>query len=151
MSISEIKMPRGKRKAFSAPKAVESQKKVPRETNTPVTAVPNRTEAGDTAAACRQTRSGDNGPGASNVDETPVENPPVEGVPEDEDDDDDWTPVKEQRLIDYYKERKFLYDLSATGYHNRCKKGSALKFIAKELGIDGKSCIVNSGNRKHNL
>lgn len=136
-------MPRGKRKAFSAPKAAKAQEKARKE-SAPEADVPSRGGSGGNAAPCRQTRSGSVGPGTMNVGETPVETPPAPPaviVPEVEDDDDDWTPVKEERLIEYYRERKFLYDLSATGYHNRCKKSSALKFIANELGLDGKSCI----------
>lgn len=48
-----------------------------------------------------------------------------------------WTSAREERLIELYKERLFMYDMAKAGYHNRCKKSSTLKYIADQLGVPG--------------
>lgn len=49
-----------------------------------------------------------------------------------------WTEEKENRLIEMYKERRFMYNLKDAGYHNRNKKAAALKYMAQELKVTGK-------------
>lgn len=48
-----------------------------------------------------------------------------------------WTPKKEEKLIEMYKERVFMFNMSEKGYHNRNKKAAALKYMATQLGVTG--------------
>lgn len=48
-----------------------------------------------------------------------------------------WTPQKENRLIEMYKERPFMYNMKNAYYYNRYKKAAALKEMVKELQVAG--------------
>lgn len=48
-----------------------------------------------------------------------------------------WTKAREDKLIEMYEERQFLYNLKVNGYHNRQKRNAALAHIAKEIGVTG--------------
>lgn len=56
-----------------------------------------------------------------------------------------WTSQKEEKLIEMYEERKFLFNMSESGYHNRNKKTAAVRHIAKEVGVTGMFTCVESG------
>lgn len=49
-----------------------------------------------------------------------------------------WTAKKEEKLIEMYEERSFLFNMSHPGYSNRNKKNAAILHIAKTLGIEGR-------------
>lgn len=48
-----------------------------------------------------------------------------------------WTEQKENRLIEMYKERPFMYNMKHGNYHNRYKKVAAMREMVKELKVPG--------------
>lgn len=52
-----------------------------------------------------------------------------------------WSEAKEEKLIELYQERPFLYTLTENNYHNRMKKRAAITFIASQLSMEGKNSV----------
>lgn len=48
-----------------------------------------------------------------------------------------WPSYKEDRLVEMFRERPFLYDLNAPGYQNRYKKAKAMKEMSEALKVHG--------------
>ena len=50
-----------------------------------------------------------------------------------------WTQEKETELIELWKARSFLYDISSEKYHDRDSKEKALQEMASALDVSGET------------